>query len=206
MLIYDLEIKKAIPPRRKEEKIKEIEYCDGWHDHEGMGISVICAMLLREGISRSFVFYEDNFSDFQSLMDYEVKQKGLLTGFNHINFDNKVLAAEGFSFPSDDQYYYDVLQEIWKANGLGTEFHMFSHAGYGLNAMAEINLGLTKSGTGEMAPVLWQKGQIGKLTNYCLKDVTLTAHLVRRIQQNKELINPRTGKTFRIELPSDRDV
>ena len=41
-IIYDCEIIRCIPPR---DGIRndDLAYCDGWHDYEGMGISVIGA-------------------------------------------------------------------------------------------------------------------------------------------------------------------
>lgn len=40
VIIFDCEIEKAILPKGTE-PLTDIEYCEGWHDIENMGISVI---------------------------------------------------------------------------------------------------------------------------------------------------------------------
>lgn len=55
-LVYDLEIINAVPGREK--PIEGIKYCEGRHDHAGMGISVIGAF--DYSTQRYRVFLEDN--------------------------------------------------------------------------------------------------------------------------------------------------
>ena len=64
MLIYDLEIVKAIPDRKKARE-PDIEYCSGWHDHANMGVSVIGAYDAIE--DRFRVFTKEAFGDFEAL-------------------------------------------------------------------------------------------------------------------------------------------
>ena len=44
-IIYDCEIIRCIPPR---DGIRndDLAYCNGWHDYEGMGISVVGALTM----------------------------------------------------------------------------------------------------------------------------------------------------------------
>lgn len=52
-LIYDIEIAKAILGP-KEKPMPGVEYCQGWTDYVGMGISVICAYDCAEDRYRVF--------------------------------------------------------------------------------------------------------------------------------------------------------
>ena len=61
VLVYDIEIVNAIPDREGIKK-EGVEYCEGWGDHAGMGISVIGAYDALE--DRYRVFCEDNGNDF----------------------------------------------------------------------------------------------------------------------------------------------
>lgn len=60
MLVFDTEIIKAILGK-KEEQIPGIEYCEGWKDFVGMGISVVGAYDFVENKFR--VFLEDNLNE-----------------------------------------------------------------------------------------------------------------------------------------------
>ena len=184
MLIYDCEIIKAIAKKR-EQRLEGIEYCDGWRDFEGMGISVICAMDV--DARRVRVFCKDNFDEFQKLVD----DHDAIIGFNSIAFDNRLCEANGINVP--DHRSYDILIEVWRAAGLGPEFKYPSHAGFGLEALCKENFGLTKSGNGALAPVDWQRGDIGKVIDYCLNDVGLTYKLLAKINRGEILRNPKGG-------------
>jgi len=181
MIIYDCEIIKGIA-KHPEERIDGIEYCDGWRDFKGMGISVICAYDYAEDRYRTFC--QDNFDAFQKLVD----STDIVIGFNSLAFDNPLCNANGINIP--DAKSYDLLVEIWDAAGLGREFKFPSHIGYGLDACALVNLGAQKSGNGAMAPVCWQRGHIGDVIDYCLNDVRLTKALVDLAMTKGALLNP----------------
>ncbi len=193
MLIYDIEIKKAIPERNGN-RIPGIEYCDGWDDHANMGIACIGAYDYQE--ARYRVFCDDNRDEFLDLLPHRT-----LIGFNNINFDNAVLATTyGRDLgPDSDLKFYDILQEIWKACGFGTEFNASTHAGYGLDACCKANFHTGKTGYGGTAPVQWQQGKIGAVIDYCLNDVFLTKQIMDSILEKGGIINPKT-RTF-LELP-----
>jgi hypothetical protein len=187
MLIYDIEIKKAIQGK-KEEKIEGIEYCADWHDHENMGISCICAYDYEE--KRYRVFMEDNLGDFATL----VQNHDLIVGFNSISFDNAVCLRNGIEVPVEKSY--DILVELWRGAGLGAKFEYPSHMGFGLDATCAVNFGTTKTGHGALAPVLYQRKQYGELVDYCLNDVTLTKSLLDRIIEVGQLADPRNASSM----------
>ena len=182
MLIYDVEIVAAIPPKETDEYLEGIEYCGGWEDKASMGVAVICAWDSLE--DRYRVFCEDNFKEFEML----VKQSDPIVGFNSITHDDVVCGHVGLKVHTD----YDLLQELWVAAGLGRKYEHPTHAGFGLDAVAIANLGTGKTMLSESAPVLWQRGEIGAVIDYCLEDVRLTKLLMDNVLDDQgRLVDPR---------------
>ncbi len=184
VIVYDIEIVKAILGKN-EVKEPDIEYCNGWNDHENMGISVIGTYQSWDGRYRSF--FEDNKDEFFK----SIEEADLLVGFNNIAFDNAVIRACWGDI--DDSKCYDLLVEIWAAAGLGPKFVYATHAGYGLDAMACTNLGVRKSGFGGNAPKWFQRGEYGKLVDYNLNDVVLTRRLFTLAATGNPLTSPVGG-------------
>ena len=185
-IVYDIEIEKAILGR-DEERLEGIEYCGGWKDHANMGISVIGAY---DYVTERYrVFLKDNFADFIALLE----EREFIVGFNNIGFDNVVLEATGLRVGRDiDAWSYDILAELWRAAGYDpTVFVWQTHGGFGLDATAEINLNRKKTGHGALAPVQWQRGEIGAVVDYCLEDVHLTKDLFDQIITHGILLSPK---------------
>lgn len=185
VIIYDLEIIKGIP-NRDGSREEGIQYCAGWHDHANMGISVLGVYDYLEGRYR--VFTEDNRDQWAQLLE----RKPVAVGFNSIPFDNAVLEASGWACP-DESHSYDILRELWAASGLGPAFAFPSHAGFGLDVTCIKNDKPGKTGNGALAPVLWQRGQIGTVIDYCLTDVHRTKLLLDRIINAGGLYSPKNG-------------
>jgi len=164
VLIYDVEIEKLIPPKDGPRE-PDMEYCKGWGDHEGMGISVVAAYDYKEGVPR--IFFKDNLEELWELMDNAEK----IIGFNNKHFDDKLIAAHGYLV--DENKSWDLFLEIKEAAGA-----LKFAKGYNLDNCCFVNLGLKKSGSGEHAPMLWQQGKIGEVADYCLRDITLTKMLL----------------------------
>lgn len=178
-LIYDIEIIKAIK-RRDEPRLEGIEYCDGFHDHQNCGISVICAYDYKT--NRYRVFAKDNFQEFADLAD-----RRYVIGFNSRSFDDNVCRANGIPVSTS----YDLLVELWAAAGLGPQYEHPTHAGFGLDATAKANDLPGKTGHGALAPVQWQRGEVGNVIDYCLEDVRLTKILFDLVQETGRLRDPR---------------
>ncbi len=194
MIIYDCEIIRAIPPKDGN-RLEDIEYCEGWDDHAGMGISVIG--VYDYASDRYRVFCKDNFDEFQALVD----SADLIVGYNSLKFDNQLCAANSLKVPNEKSY--DLLVEIWEAHGLASVFQYPSHVGYSLDAVAQANFGDSKTGNGAMAPVLWQQGKIGQVIDYCLQDVRLTKRLMDQVINTEKLISPLTGKEVEVQAWSN---
>ena len=181
-LVYDLEIIKAIPPKMNGSNQLElgIEYCKGWGDHKNMGISVLCAYDYKE--DRYRVFTEDNKEEFIEL----THERSPLVGFNNISFDNKVIeACWGMLIPPDQ--CFDILREVWaaaKVSGVN------GHKGHGLDACCAANFGIHKTHNGALAPIDWQRGNIGIVIDYCLHDVRMTKLLLDKIIAEGQITSP----------------
>lgn len=188
MLIYDIEIKKAIPS--KNTPIPEgLDCCGGWTDYEGMGISVAC--VYDYSSDRYRVFTDSNKDEFLCLLD----GSDILVGFNNIRFDNKIITA-CWGKSLEEVRCYDVLREIWAGAGLGPDFNRETHLGYGLDDVCLVNFGLKKSGNGATAPVDWQQGRYGNVVDYCLNDVRLTKHLLDKIMSDGYIRHPKKPGTI----------
>jgi hypothetical protein len=167
MIIFDVEIEKGILARN-EQPLPGIEYCGGWRDFENMGVACVCTFDTLTHLSR--VFTE------ATLLDLEAYLATAPTGgFNTRRFDMPLLAAHGVQIAQE--LHYDALEQIWLRLGLDADQFSSLHAGWGLDAVMQATFGVAKTGHGAMAPVWWQRGEIGKVIDYCLNDVWLEAKL-----------------------------
>lgn len=184
-ILYDCEIARCIPPQWNEgERDPELEYCGGWDDFKGMGISVIAVYDLWQDCYR--IFLEDNFNEFQKLVD---ARHGII-GFNSTSFDDNLCYAHGIKVATT----YDLLAEVRIASGQPPHYVKGqTRGGYSLEQLAQANLGYGKSGTGSLAPELWQRGQRGAVIDYCLGDVAITKKL---FEMRAGLTDPTTGETL----------
>lgn len=186
MLIYDVEIKKAIPFKNAP-RIEGVDYCGGWTDYGNMGISVIG--VYDYSTDRYRIFTDSNKEEFLLLLD----SSDMLVGFDNIGFDNNVIKACWGMVPEDK--CYDILREIKDSARLG-------NLGYSLDDVCLVNFGLQKSGNGAMAPVEWQRGLYGNVIDYCLHDVKLTKHLLDKIISDGYIRHPqKPGMVLEIKKP-----
>lgn len=181
-IIYDTETVNAVPSHGRP-RIKGVEYCEGWTDYIGMGISVVAAY--DYATSRYRVFCADNAGYFRRL----VERADIIIGFNSHKFDDNLLAAHGVDIPIEKSY--DLIVELWMAAGLSLEYAHDTHSGFSLDDCTRANFGITKKqGGGSLAPAQWQKDEIGAVIDYCLHDVFMVKLLIDRIIETGELINP----------------
>jgi len=215
-LFFDTEIVNLIPSGKPEPSYR---YCKGWTDYEGMGISVIgCYASWLEDIDKYKYFILDNnywenvwteklpelpYEDIAHLGYLEVSGQANLfrkllykadniIGFNSINFDDRLLKANSINVDTT----IDLLQEVRKA---AKNHKVDGRGSYKLGLLAEHNLPYTKSGSGELAPVLWQEGKYNEVVSYCLNDVRLLKDLYYMYLDNK-LINPNNNKLLQCVL------
>ncbi len=208
MIIYDLETIRPVAPKNPADRIPGIEYAEGWHDLAGMGIA--CAVIYCYASNRYFRY---QIEPVQGHGDwYLVRKKivwhaqydnhSIVVGFNSNAFDDQLLnKAE-----SDPVLYrpsWDLLQHIWAGAGLGPNYNKETHSGFSLDAVARAN-GLTgKTGTGEQAPVLWQRGQHLQVLEHCEQDVRILKGLIDIVLAFGELADPRDpSQKLKIAAPA----
>jgi len=187
MLVYDVEIEKLIPDK-KEPNDPKFEYCNGWGDHSGMGISIVGAYDFTEGVAR--IFMKDNLHELFKMMD----EADRIVGFNNESFDDKIIAAAGYDIP--DEKSWDLYHAIKDAADAGKYAK-----GYNLDNCCWVNLGMRKSGHGEMAPKLWQMGHIGTVVDYCLRDIMLTYKLLEMAMAQPLLDPGGSGNRIFVKSP-----
>lgn len=200
MLIYDIEIINCIPEKDKPNN-PDYTYCEGWHDHENMGISVIGAYFRGNYIvftdapcTGDFYWYSlTNFLPFVQAIQLTGEKIG---GFNNRNFDDKVIRlVANRAFTSN----FDLLQEIRLAAYGSTEWSDQPKGScYSLDAIAKAN-GMAKTGHGALAPQQWQDGKYDEVIAYCLNDCRITYDILCLFLKG-ELVDPNTGKKLQIHL------
>jgi len=184
MILYDLEIKKAIRDPKKD-PWNGIQYCKGWGDHAGMGISVLVAYNYKLGLLG--VFMDDNQDEFKEW----IEKADAVIGYNSDRFDNPVLKAN-WKIEVPKYKSYDVLKYIKTSCVEGS-------GDLKLDSVAKANNYISKSGDGALAPIMYQRGRLGRLINYCTMDVRILKLLVDGIEKTGTIINPKTNKVVKIQ-------
>jgi hypothetical protein len=214
-LVFDCEIKKCIPDRNGVMDAN-LDYCEGWNDYDNMGVSVVgvqpCGWSApiawvdeaytgkdswvrrdqfdrdgTEALCPATVFRQPSLNQW-----FEANDETVIIGFNSKNFDDKLLQANGINIKTD----YDLLEEIRLAAFGSTRYQDTPKGcGYTLGKIAEAN-GFSKTGSGDLAPVLWQQGRYEEVIKYCLNDVKIT-HELLLLGWAGRLVDPNTGKKLR---------
>lgn len=127
---------------------------------EKLGISIV-------------VIYDYQTREYKSFREHELKKlwpllesTDLIIGFNHKNFDTKVLNAY---YPGDLALlpHLDLLEEFYKVAGFRIR----------LDNLAKSNLGEPKLANGLQAIKWYQQGDFESLEKYCRQDVKITKNL-----------------------------
>lgn len=188
MIVVDVEIVKGILGRG-ESPLEGIQYCDGWRDFKGMGVAVVCTYDTKTNLSR--VFFE---KDLGELAEYLKDEH--TAGFNTWKFDFPLLAEHGIEMPPIG-LHFDALREIWSALGIDPDnFRPHTHGSWKLDDVMQATFGLSKSGHGAMAPVWWQRGDVRRVVDYCLRDVWLEAKLVGHLVSGGKVTNDPAREPF----------
>lgn len=188
-LIYDCEIVKLIPPRDGV-RLDGYEYCRDWSDHESMGISVI-------GFYSSRTNKIDHWLDgpdysIRDLAEFFARHNHLI-GFNSKGFDDKLMTANGVQITTT----YDLLEEVRIAAGFGPDYRSVPKGfSYSLDSIAKAN-GMAKSGSGELAPMLWQQGKHQEVIDYAMHDVRIT-HELLKLGLAGQLVDPNTCRFLQL--------
>lgn len=199
-IVYDCEIINCIPPKDGELD-PSLNYCLGWDDFEGMGISVVGVAVVQPHYAsyRSYVLdpkvnpnaFGDYF-DLRSLLSYET-----VIGFNSESFDDNLIATNGILGKLESRIKSRDLLKAIRLAAFGSDRWQDTPRGYsyGLDKIAKVNGLGSKTGSGELAPKLWQKGQYQEVIDYCINDVALTVQILDLAMEG-ELIDPNNGKVL----------
>lgn len=188
LLVWDAEIVNAIPTKGQA-PLPGINYCKNWGDFEGMGVSVITAYLTDVGYR---VFLADNFDAFRALVD---DPNTLCIGYNNHVFDDR-LVERALAIPINPDRSWDLLGAIRVARGQSPA----SVGGPSLHNLCQANFLPGKSGAGEFAPILWQKGKVGQVIDYCLNDTMQLKKLIELVIVGR-LRDPESGRILNVVLP-----
>lgn len=184
-VMYDVEILRAIPVKN-EVRDQRLQYCGGWEDYEGMGISVVTSY---DFVTNDFgVYLQDNLSELRTLFN----SRRVIIGFNNRRFDDNVLAANGIHVASEKSY--DLFLQIIRTQPEG------QRSGFSLKRMLACNGIVEKSDLGSNAPMLAQTGQWGRLITYGLGDTNKQALLMRKAVAGT-MVNPNHGGFMQIKMP-----
>ncbi|WP_041237721.1 hypothetical protein [Gloeothece citriformis] len=193
IIIYDCEIIKCLPSLQKKLE-PNFMYCQGWNDFCNMGISVIAFQVLEDlqDVNNRFYYFTNPNNlipyTFEKLNDF-LDSTFFVIGFNTKKFDDKLMRANGMKIKTN----YDLLEEIRRAGYGSPQWkHQPKHWNYTLEAIARAN-GMSKTGSGDLAPQLWQQGKHQMVVDYCLNDVKLTNQILK-LGLSGQLIDPNTGK------------
>jgi len=203
LLFLDCEIARCIPSHRTadnpetdpDEKDRSMyQFCDGWTDFAGMGISCVTTFSTQE--ARAHVYMRDNL---QALIE-SIRQHDFVVTFNGNGFDIPLLRANDILA----HHHIDLASAIWAACGIAAG-EQPRHLG--LHALCVANGIDGKTGNGAAAPKLFQDGYLGQLIDYCLGDTIALLRLWRSIQDRNGFYDPRIpegvtqGPWIRLRLP-----
>lgn len=167
----DIEIAKVVPGDFSQ-----------WQDHRPLGIT--CASVQFKGQEPMLWFskkengdYAERMStdDLARMVDYlraAVQEGWQIVTWNGLGFDFNVLAEESGRWVDCAELAFNHIDMM---------FHLFCDKGYPLSLeKAAQGMGLPGKSpgmSGELAPVLWQKGEFQKVLNYVSQDARLTLSL-----------------------------
>lgn len=184
-LIYGCEIINCIPTR--EPMDDRYTYCKGWEDFEGMKISVIGAY--QSDFDRYGCWIDPGMT---RCRDYIYVTK-IIIGFNSKNFDDRLMTANGMPIETN----YDILEEVRIAAGWEADYRSVPRGfSYRLDDIARAN-GMAKTGSGALAPMLWQDGKQQEVIDYAINDVKITKAILD-LGLAGELIDPNTEKLLQL--------
>ena len=141
--------------------------------------------------NRPFLFDDNTIPE----VIHQLEHTDLVLSFNGVGFDIPIL--EGlYGRKLRIHHHLDLLQLIWEA----LSDRSGSHKGNSLDAVSARTLNKHKTGKGEHAPALAERGQWGELFNYCLDDVCLTRELFQFAQEHGGIIGV-DGELLHLDLP-----
>lgn len=141
---------------------KSAQEVGGWSNISKLGLSLAVTYSERDGY---LTFLEKNVHE---LVDY-LKTADAVVGFNHVEFDYKVL----------EPYTVEDLRSL---NNIDMFLDLYKKTGIriSLNHLAKVSLGRNKSADGLKAIEWYKQGRMDLIEQYCRDDVAITKALYYR--------------------------
>ena len=130
----------------------------GWDNKDKMGMSV--GVTYSTGSGKYEIFPESGVDDLIATM----ARADLVIGFNHVDFDYRVLQGYSMWDVQSQMKSFDLLQDLEKRLG-----HRIK-----LDDIATVTLGTGKTADGLDAIRWWREGNIMQIAEYCCFDVKVT--------------------------------
>ena len=130
----------------------------GWDKKDQMGMSV--GVLYSTATGRYEIFPESEVDGLIACMS----RADLVIGFNHIDFDYRVLQGYSMWDVAEQMKSFDLLQDLEKRLG-----HRIK-----LEDIATASLGTGKTADGLDASRWWREGKVRQIAEYCCFDVKVT--------------------------------
>lgn len=182
-IVVDVEIQKTID-----------EVPGGWNATDQLGVA--CAVIYEYQTDRFRIYGPD---DVQGLRERLIKATRI-SGFNIYKFDYNVIFGHPGNWRKTELLpkTNDVLRRIWESKGLDGDVFTGAHKGWSLDNVTLGTLGVGKIGNGAEAPIWYQNGELHRVINYCVDDVTLERDLVNFIDKYGFVVNGKSGEVLRI--------
>lgn len=167
IVVYDLEIK------------KEIKGEVTWDRHDLMGVSVGVAYHYLTGEFK--VFMDDNIEELPLLLE----QADIVSGFNILGFDHKLINATTAAKYQNTGNTYDLLLESRLASGWTPKMPFPKGMRLDDHLLGTFGKDFMKTADGAEAPLMWQRGELGRLISYCIDDVKRECLLFEHVWAGK---------------------
>jgi hypothetical protein len=162
-----------------------------WARHDLMGLSVACAF---DYLTGDFNVYFEK--DIQELCS-RLNRADLVVGFNTTGFDNQLLRASKGDLKHDGELKnWDILEHSRKATGWTGQGYRPKGMRLDDHLLGTFGPEFLKTEDGADAPKMFQRGELGKLTSYCLADVRREKMLFEHIVQHGWVITKEHGKKY----------
>jgi DEAD/DEAH box helicase domain-containing protein len=158
-IVFDLETQKSF------------EEVGGFGKNHLLKVSVACAYSYK--LDKYFCFTESELGKLGEMF----QEADQIIGFNIINFDFQVLKPY-FNFDVTKLPCLDILKEVEIIIGHRVK----------LDNLAQMTLGVGKSGDGLEALRLYKQGRIDDIKKYCTQDVKITKDLYDYVRQYNKLL------------------
>jgi len=171
-IVFDIETKDSFDDVGGQENLRQLS------------LSVVALYSYNQ--DKYFCFDEHELAEAEKIF----KTAGVLIGFSSKRFDVPIL-DKYFSFSLAALPHYDILEEVERNFGRRV----------GLNAIAEANVGLSKTSHGLEAIEMYKRGEMEKLKEYCVQDVRITKQIFDLIKKQGYLWIPQRNLPEMVKTP-----